>query len=115
MTRDESSMFVDWLRNRTIEAIVYLCKIGYNRKTISPNRIHTSLQARFSTCAGAKVAIATTFWDQVKDVDQKKHSDREEELLGFWESTHRSKPVVMLRHDNTSTSAFNIVKTVLGL
>jgi hypothetical protein len=109
-------MFVDWLRNRTIEAIVYLCDIRLNRATNSPNTIHTSLQANFTrACAKAKVAIATTFWDEVKDVKHTRHSDRVTELRGFWERDHRSKPVVMLRHNNTSTSAFNIVKTVLGL
>ena len=110
-----SSVFVDWLRDaRTIKAIVYLYRIKDNRATKSPNTIHSSLQAKFPICAKVKVAIATTFWDKVKDVEQIKHSDRETELRNFWQKDHRSKPIVMLKHDNTSTSAFDIVKSVLS-
>ena len=111
----QSSVFVDRLRNaRTIKAIVYLYRIKDNRATKSPNTIHSSLQAKFPICAKVKVAIATTFWDKVKDVEQTKHSDREVELRDSWERAHQSKPVVMRRHDNTSTSAFDIVETVLS-
>jgi len=112
-----SSVFVDRLRNaRTIEAIVYLYSIKDNRGTKSPHTIHSSLQAKFPrACATVKVAIATTFWDKVKDAEQTKHSNRQTELRESWKRAYQSKPVVMLKHDNTSTSAFDIVKTVVSL
>ncbi len=64
--------------------------------------------------SGAKVAFATTFWDDVRVQDTERADQREGELVAFWQQSSNTRHGVFQRYYNTTDSALDILRRVLS-
>ncbi|PPR01045.1 hypothetical protein CVT24_000579 [Panaeolus cyanescens] len=107
-----------WMRkslgkNMIFHSILYLHRITDNRLN-EPPKVHFHT---FETLAGgefhSRVALVTTMWDTLRN--QEVGKGREKEIMtGDWEELTR-KGSLVLRHENSTDSAAEIIEQVISL